>query len=120
VLESHEGRLSFDAPIHSIADIQALPLKPAMVNMKPSRIGGLRDLLETYEWCEREGVGVYGGGQAEQTVGRGQIQYLGSLLHPDSPNDTAPGGYNDSSVPDGLATSPMDPVPSATGFRWAE
>ena len=120
VLEPHEGRLSFDAPIHSIADIQALPLKPAMVNMKPSRIGGLRDLLETYEWCEREGIGVYGGGQAEQTVGRGQIQYLGSLLHPDTPNDTAPGGYNDSSVPDGLATSPMDPVPSATGFRWAE
>ena len=120
VLEPHERRLSFDAPIHSIADIEALPFKPTMVNVKPSRIGGLQDLLETYEWCEKQGIGMYGGGQAEQSVGRGQIQYLGSLFHPHTPNDTAPGGYNDSEVPDGLPTSPMDAVPSETGFRWAE
>jgi L-alanine-DL-glutamate epimerase-like enolase superfamily enzyme len=120
VLEPHKTRISFDAPIHSVADIEALPLRPTMVNVKPSRIGSLRELLETYEWCEREGIGMYGGGQAEQSVGRGQIQYLGSLFHADTPNDTAPGGYNDSEVPDGLPTSPMDPVPSATGFRWAE
>ena len=120
VLEPHEGRISFDAPIHSIADIEALPLKPAMVNVKPSRIGSLAELLETYAWCEREGIGMYGGGQAEQSVGRGQIQYLGALFHPETPNDTAPGGYNDSDVPEGLASSPMEPAPSATGFRWAE
>ena len=120
VLEPHERRISFDAPIHSVSDIEALPLRPTMVNVKPSRIGGLQALLETYEWCDAEGVGMYGGGQAEQSVGRGQIQYLGSLFHPETPNDTAPGGYNDSDVPDGLPTSPMDPVPSATGFRWAE
>ncbi len=120
VLEPYSARISFDAPIHSVADIEKLPVRPAMVNVKPSRIGDLRELLDTYEWCGREGIGMYGGGQAEQTVGRGQIQYLGSLFHPATPNDTAPGGYNDSDVPDGLPTSPMEPVPSPSGFRWAE
>lgn len=120
VLEPHQHRISFDAPIHSVADIEALPLKPSLVNVKPSRIGSLEELLHTYEWCADEGIGMYGGGQAEQSVGRGQIQYLGSLFHPETPNDTAPGGYNDSEVPDGLVTSPMNPLPSETGFRWAE
>ena len=109
-----------DANCANCGTATTLPFKPTMVNVKPSRIGGLQDLLETYEWCEKQGIGMYGGGQAEQSVGRGQIQYLGSLFHPHTPNDTAPGGYNDPEVPDGLPTSPMDAVPSETGFRWAE
>jgi hypothetical protein len=120
VLEPHRARLTFDAPIHGIADIEELPLKPTMVNVKPSRIGGLRDLCETYDYCEREGIAMYGGGQTELSVGRGQIQYLASMFHPDTPNDTAPGGYNETEPPDGLPESPLDPAPSPTGFRWGE
>ncbi len=44
LLEPVRDRLTWDAPIHSIADIEALPWQPKMVNVKPSRIGGLRDL----------------------------------------------------------------------------
>ena len=33
-------RITWDAPIHSIADIEALPFPPKMVNVKPSRFGG--------------------------------------------------------------------------------
>ena len=62
---------------------------------------------------------IYCGGQGEVGVGRGQIQYLASLFHPDTPNDIAPSGYNDPAVPAGMPTSPMDPVPSETGFRWS-
>jgi hypothetical protein len=51
-------------------------------------------------------------------VGRGQIQYLASLFHPDTPNDVAPSGYNDPSVPDGLPSSPLAPAAAPTGFRW--
>ena len=46
------------------------------------------------------------------------VQYLASLFHPDTPNDTAPAGYNDPAVPDGLPDSPLEPTPSDTGFRW--
>ena len=61
---------------------------------------------------------VYGGGQFELGPGRGQIQYLASLFHPDSPNDVAPGGFNDPLPSPGLPSSPLAPSPSETGFRW--
>jgi hypothetical protein len=55
----------------------------------------------------------------ELDVGRGQIQLLASLFHPDGPNDTAPGGYNsDAPAPD-LPRSPLPPAPAATGFSRA-
>ena len=120
VLETHHDRVTWDANLHGLDDILSLEREPKAINSKPSRFGSLRELLSVYEHCEREGIAVYGGGQGEQGVGRGQIQYLASVFHPDTPNDVAPSGYNDPAVPDGLATSPMEPVPSATGFRWAE
>jgi hypothetical protein len=63
-------------------------------------------------------VRAYGGGQYELGPGRGHIQYLASLFHPDTPNDTAPSGYNDPSIPPGLPGSPLEPQIAATGFRW--
>jgi hypothetical protein len=118
ILEPHADRLTWDAPIHSIADIEALPYPPRMVNLKPSRIGSLRELCEAYDYCEERGVGAYGGGQWELGVGRGQIQYLASMFHPDTANDTAPRGYNELPPPPGLPASPLEPRIDATGFRW--
>jgi L-alanine-DL-glutamate epimerase-like enolase superfamily enzyme len=118
VLAAHRERFSWDAPIHSVADIEALPYPPRMVNIKPSRLGGLRNLLDAYDHCAERGIGSYGGGQFELGVGRGQIQYLASLFHPDAPNDVAPGGYNLPDPPAGLPESPLDPRPDGAGFRW--
>ncbi|MEZ5073928.1 MAG: hypothetical protein R2691_03730 [Solirubrobacterales bacterium] len=118
LLEPLADRVTWDAPLHSLADIVALEWKPRAINSKPSRFGSLRELFAVYEHCAAEGIAIYGGGQGEVEVGRGQIQYLASLFHPDTPNDTAPSGYNDPAVPPGLPASPMDPAPSATGFRW--
>jgi L-alanine-DL-glutamate epimerase-like enolase superfamily enzyme len=118
VLAPHRERFSWDAPIHSIADIQALAYPPRMVNIKPSRLGGLRSLLDAYDYCSERGIGNYVGGQFELGVGRGQNQYLASLFHPDAPNDVAPSGFNLPDPPAGLPSSPLAPVPSAVGFRW--
>jgi L-alanine-DL-glutamate epimerase-like enolase superfamily enzyme len=118
VLEPHAGRITWDAPLHSLADVVARGSKA--INSKPSRFGSLKELMSIYDHCERQGIVIYGGGQGEVGPGRGQIQYLASLFHPDTPNDVAPSGYNDPSVPDGLPTSPMEPVPDQTGFRWGE
>ncbi len=106
LLEPVSQRVTWDAPIHSIADVEDRPWKPRMVNVKPSRVGSVRELFDLYDYCEREGIGAYGGGQTELGVGRGQIQYLASLFHPDTPNDTAPSGFNEPQPPDGLPTSP--------------
>ena len=60
-LAAEHDRITWDAPIHSIADIEALPFPPRMVNIKPSRIGGLRRLCDTYDYCAEHGIGAYGG-----------------------------------------------------------
>jgi hypothetical protein len=118
VLEPHMDRVTWDAPLHSVADIEALEHEPRAINSKPSRFGSLRELMAVYEHCAARGIAIYGGGQGEQDIGRRQIQYLASLFHCDTPNDVAPSGYNDPAVPDGLAASPLEPTPSETGFRW--
>jgi L-alanine-DL-glutamate epimerase-like enolase superfamily enzyme len=118
ILLGHRERITWDAPIHSIADIEALPFPPRTLNIKPSRLGGLRSLLDVYDYCAANGIGCYGGGQSELSVGRGQIQYLASLFHAGAPNDVAPAGFNMPEPPAGLPGSPLAPAPSATGFRW--
>jgi L-alanine-DL-glutamate epimerase-like enolase superfamily enzyme len=118
VLRPYRDRVTWDANIHGVADIEGLPFPPRMVNIKPSRFGSIEALTAAYDYCDEHGIGAYGGGQFELGPGRGQIQYLASLFHPDTPNDTAPSDYNDVDPPDGLPASPLEPRPSATGFRW--
>jgi L-alanine-DL-glutamate epimerase-like enolase superfamily enzyme len=118
VLAGHRERFSWDALIHSIEDIESLPYPPRMVNIKPSRLGGLRNLLDAYDYCAARGIGNYGGGQFELGVGRGQNQYLASLFHADAPNDVAPTGFNLPSTPADLPSSPLAPAAAALGFRW--
>ena len=120
VLAPHRARITWDANIHSVDDILGLPFPPRMVNVKPSRLGPLRSLLAAYDLCAERGIEMYGGGQFELGPGRGQIQYLASLFHPEAPNDVAPRGYNDPDPAPGLPDSPLAPAPAVTGFRWGE
>jgi hypothetical protein len=121
LLDPVSERVTWDAPIHSIADIEAMPWSPPKtVNVKPSRFGPIRNLFAAYDYCEERGIGAYGGGQTELGQGRGQIQYLASIFHPDTPNDVAPGGYNDpgQATRPGLPSSPLEPAIEEIGFRW--
>jgi len=58
-LAEEHHRITWDAPIHSIADIEALPFAPRMVNLKPSRIGGLKKLCDTYDYCTAHDIGAW-------------------------------------------------------------
>jgi L-alanine-DL-glutamate epimerase-like enolase superfamily enzyme len=119
ILEPHRERITWDAPIHSVADVEALPFRPRCLNVKPSRFGPLRELFAFYDHCAASGIALYGGGQFELGPGRGQIQALASLFHADSSNDVAPGGYNLNDPPEGLEVSPLEPALAPTGFRRA-
>jgi hypothetical protein len=114
LLEPVRDRVAFDAPIHRVADIG----ETSTINVKPSRIGGLAPLFEIYEWCAANGVAMYGGGMGELGVGRGQIELLASLFHPDAPNDVAPSAFNAEELPDGLPSSPLVLDELGPGFRW--
>jgi hypothetical protein len=117
VLEPHRDRITWDAPIHSVDDVLALPFAPRVLNVKPSRFGPVSRLFDFYDWCAVNGVANYGGGQFELGPGRGQIQYLASLFHPDGSNDVAPAGFNAGRQP-GLPASPLRPPDAAApGFR---
>ncbi len=117
-LVPHRDRITWDAPIHGIADIEALPFAPKMVNVKPSRVGSLKELFATYAYCDERGIGMYGGGQFELGPGRGQIQLLASIYHPGTPNDVSPGGFHSADPPPGLPESPLPPRADERGFRW--
>jgi L-alanine-DL-glutamate epimerase-like enolase superfamily enzyme len=119
VLEPYRDRITWDAVIHSVDDILALPFEPRMVNIKPSRFGPLRSLFASYDFCAERGIGAYGGGQTELGVGRDHIQYLAALFHPDTPNDVAPREFNFPQIPDGLPESPLELPVAESGFRFS-
>ena len=78
----------------------------------------VHELFATYAYCEERGIGMYGGGQFELGPGRGQIQLLASLYHPDTPNDVSPSGFHVADPPPGLPESPLPPQAHERGFRW--
>jgi hypothetical protein len=115
VLQGEDRRLSFDAPIHSVADVRSLPVEPGWLNIKPSRFGTVARLLECIEYCDATAIHMYGGGQFELGVGRRHIQVLASLFYADGPNDVAPSEYNSGEPRPGLPQSPLPP-PQGVGF----
>jgi len=125
-LDGEEERFSFDAPIHSWADVEAIaarafagrPLSLRYLNIKPSRFGSVSALLDCVERAQAAGMELYGGGQFELGVGRDQIQALASLLYPAGPNDVAPRDFHgDAHV--GVPRSPLEPLAQAPGFGFA-
>jgi L-alanine-DL-glutamate epimerase-like enolase superfamily enzyme len=109
-------RVCYDAPITSVESIAATPIQARIVNVKPCRIGRLRELSRLYAHCESAGIRMYNGGMGELGVGRGQAQLLAALFHPDAPNDIAPSDYNLLAQPAALTPSPLDPS-ADRGFR---
>ena len=115
-LSAEADRIAFDYPVSDRESLRSLPVDPGWCNVKPSRFGSLRSLLETIEYCLGNDIELYGGGQFELGVGRDQIQLLASLLYPDGPNDVAPRAYND---PDSSPPYPGSPlsIDDVVGFR---
>jgi hypothetical protein len=117
VLEPHRDRITWDFPIHSVADVDALEFPPRCLNSKPSRFGSVRNLFDFYDACAERGIAVYGGGQFELGPGRSQIQHLASLFHADAPNDVAPKEFNEGEPRPGLPLSPLPPASGDPGFH---
>jgi hypothetical protein len=111
-------RLSWDYPVTGVESVEALPVDPQWLNVKPSRFGTVEALLDTVEYCLDRGITMYGGGQYELDVGREHLHAVASAFYPDSPNDVAPKAYNvpepHADVPSSPLTPPADPV----GLSW--
>jgi hypothetical protein len=125
-LAGEEHRFSFDAPVHSWSDVEALGGRagmgpewlPPCLNIKPSRFGSLSALCDCVVRAHNAGITLYGGGQFELGVGRDQIEALASLLYADGPNDVAPREYH-GEARRGVPESPLEPAEQAPGFGFA-
>jgi hypothetical protein len=117
-LGSAVSRLSWDAPIHSLADIASLDDPPAAINIKPSRFGTLERLYEALQYCLDNSIPLYGGGQYELGWGRTQIQTIAALWYPSASNDVAPSIFHTSTPGDKVPLSPLE-IPENSGFGFA-
>ena len=115
--ESAMERLTWDAPIHNVRDLDALASRPAAINIKPSRIDSLRELLQVLDWCAVRSVPCYAGGQFELGRGRTQAQQLASIFYPDGANDIAPAAWHTARPGDDVPLSPLA-MPGVPGFGW--
>lgn len=120
ILETALDRLTWDAPIHSVADIEGLEFAPKGMNIKPSRFGTLSELLAAVEYCQARDIEMYSGGQFELSVGRSQLHAIASVFFADTPNDAAPVHYHGNDPVENAPSSPL-PVPprdQRSGFSW--
>jgi L-alanine-DL-glutamate epimerase-like enolase superfamily enzyme len=118
IVDAHADQISWDAIIHGLGDVHALPFQPDWLNIKPSRFGTLESLLETIAWAHEHDVALYGGGQFELDVGRGQLHELASLFYADAPNDVAPRAYNEAELPEDPPRSPISVPEDHAGFGF--
>ena len=92
---------------------------PKMVNIKPSRFGALRASVRGLRLLRARGHRRLRRRAMGARLGRGHIQYLASLFHPDTPNDMAPTGTT-SPTRRGPPDHPARSRAAETGFRWAD
>ena len=116
VLTSRWRLVAWDAPIHSVADVEARKGRFGSINVKPSRLGTLQRLCELYDYCFAQGIPTYAGGQFELGPGRAQAQLLAMLFHADAPNDISPPAYHDEDPGSDAPRTPLAPPPRAPGF----
>ena len=119
VLAATPDRFAWDAPVESAAALREQAPEVTWCVVTPSRLGTLEALFELVDHCERAGIAMYGGGQAELCVGRAHIQLLASLFYPTAPNDVAPRGYTDPAL-EALPPSPMSPPSDPVGLEWTD
>ena len=96
------------------------------MNVKPSRIGGLRPLFEIYEHCAAHGVAMYGGGMGELGVGRSRSSCSRRCFIPTRRTTSRPSPFNLPEPPSGAAVEPAGPrlaaarlqdTPASSGTR---
>ena len=78
---SRRARLSFDAPIHSVADVRALPVRARLPEHQAVALRHGRATAGVHRGtASNTGIQMYGGGQFELGVGRRQYPGAGVAL----------------------------------------
>lgn len=119
LFDGGRSRVAWDYPIRDVESVESLPWEPNWLNIKPSRFGTAKRLLDTIEYGLSQGIAMFGGGQFELDVGREHLHTIASLFYPSAPNDVAPRAYNDADRDTDLPRSPLIPK-TVQGLSWTE
>jgi hypothetical protein len=118
VLAPYRDRITWDAPIHSVADVEALPFAPRTLNCKPSRFGRCARCWTSTTTARPAASRCTAAGSPNWVSGAGRSSAWPRCFTRDTPNDIAPSGWDWLEFPEtGLAPSPLDPAFDDTGFR---
>lgn len=117
IFEGEENRITWDEPITSVGSIKSLPFEPDKINIKPSRFGSIRKLLDAIEYCINHDIQMYGGGQFELSKGREHIHAIASIFYPEANSDIAPRKYNEQN-PEDLPAPLLKPEKGLEGLNW--
>ena len=118
-LRPHRDRITWDAPIHGVADIEELPFQPRTINVKPSRIGTWKELLRHLRVVRRARHHQL----RRRPVRARRRPRPDPVPRVDLPRRTSrttsrPSGYDWAEFPEtGLPASPLPPDLEPTGFR---
>jgi O-succinylbenzoate synthase len=88
-----------------------------IVNIKPGRLGGFAESIETHQVCQRAGVPVWHGGMLESGIGRAHNIHLASLPNFSLPGDIAASRryYRDDLIDPPIEIGPDGTIPVPTG-----
>ena len=120
ILEPHAARITWDAPIHSVEDIESVPWPPRTINIKPSRFGSVQPPVRRVRLLRGEGHRAV----RRRAVGARPRPWPDPVprvaLPPRRGRTTSlPAATTPASRSPGCPTSPLEPAPALTGFRWA-
>ena len=104
MLEPHADRITWDAPLHSLADIKALEWKPKAINSKPSRFGSLAGAALDLRVLRRaRGSRSTAAARARSRSAAARSSTWRRSSTPTPRTTPRPSGYNDPAVPAGPA-----------------
>ncbi len=112
--------ICLDESIRTIYDVKAAYLLGSceIINLKPSRVGGITKGLEVHDLCLKLGIPIWIGGMLETGIGRGFLVAMASLPGVKYPNDiSASSRYFKEDIvepewslnPDGTISVPKEP-----------
>ena len=94
--------------------------QPRGVNLKPSRIGSIAALLETYDYCPPTTSSRTAAASSSSARAAARSSTSPRSSTPPAPNDVAPRPFNEAELRPGLPESPLAAGSSPTGFRWGD
>ena len=122
ILEPHRDRVTWDAPIHSVLDIKGSPSSRghSTSSRLASAASSASSRATTTARTTRSRSTAAASGSSAQGAGTSSTSPRSSTRRRRTTLLRRPSTSTATTRPPGLPTSPLQPQPSKTGFRWGE